>query len=67
MEKHSVKSGQNVIIIDDLIATGGSARAAGNLVEQCGGRVLKYLFVVELVELDGKAALRAPCYSVLQF
>ncbi|CAG8493900.1 12713_t:CDS:2 [Ambispora gerdemannii] len=67
MEKDAVKPGQNVIVVDDLIATGGSAAAAGKLVNLSGGKVLKYLFVIEAVELNGAAVLNAPLYSVLKY
>jgi len=48
MQEGSIKSGSNVIIIDDLIATGGSAKAAGELVEKCGSTVIENLFVIEI-------------------
>ncbi|CAG8444047.1 9667_t:CDS:2 [Ambispora leptoticha] len=67
MEKDAMKPGQNVIVIDDLIATGGSAAAAGILVNSFGAKVLKYLFVIELIELKGADVLNAPLYSVLKY
>ncbi|KAJ1537892.1 adenine phosphoribosyltransferase, partial [Cladochytrium tenue] len=67
MQTGAVKPGQNVVVLDDLIATGGSAKAAGELVAKNGGKVVEYVFFVELTALKGAAALEAPVYSVLKF
>ena len=53
-----MKPGQKVVIIDDLIATGGSAEAAAKLVEQLGGQVVKMVFVMELAGLKGREKLK---------
>ena len=53
----AVKPGQKVVIVDDLIATGGSAEAAAKLVEQLGGSVVKMVFVMELAGLEGRKRL----------
>ena len=53
----AIKSGQKVVIVDDLIATGGSAEAAVKLVEQLGGKVVKMIFVMELAGLKGREKL----------
>ena len=53
----AVKPGQKVVIVDDLIATGGSAEAAAKLVEQLGGEVVKIIFVMELAGLEGRKKL----------
>ena len=50
----AIKPGQKVVIVDDLIATGGSAEAAVKLVEQLGGKVVKMIFVMELAGLKGR-------------
>lgn len=57
MHKDAIKPGQRVILIDDLIATGGTMRAGAELVEELGGTVVKMLFLVELAGLNGRAAL----------
>lgn len=57
MHSDSLKPGQRVIIIDDLLATGGTAAAAGRLVERLGGVVAGYGFLVELAFLDGRKVL----------
>ncbi|KAF7776224.1 hypothetical protein Agabi119p4_4617 [Agaricus bisporus var. burnettii] len=66
MQVDAIKPGQNVIVIDDLIATGGSAKAAGELVKQQGGKTLEYLFIIELLFLKGSSQLDAPSYSIIQ-
>ncbi len=58
IHKDAVKPGQKVIIVDDLIATGGSAEAAAKLVEDLGGQVVKMLFVMELAGLKGREKLK---------
>lgn len=50
----------------DLIATGGSASAAGTLIEKAGGKTLEYLFVISLPFLKGEEKLNAPSYSLIQ-
>ena len=57
MHVDAVKPGQKVVIVDDLIATGGSAEAAAKLVEKLGGQVVKMLFVMELAGLEGRKKL----------
>lgn len=57
MHKDSIKPGQKVVIVDDLIATGGTIEAAAKLVEQLGGEVVKILFLLELAGLEGRKKL----------
>ena len=66
MQREAIKDGQSVIVVDDLMATGGSAGAAGSLVKQSGGKLLGYVFLMELGFLNGRAKLDAPCYTVLK-
>ena len=54
----AIRPGQRVIIVDDLMATGGSAEAAAKLVEDLGGQVVKMLFVMELAGLKGRERLK---------
>ena len=58
MHKDSIKPGQKVVLIDDLIATGGTIKAAAELIEQLGGEVVKMCFLMELAGLNGRAALK---------
>ena len=57
MHKDSIKPGQKVVIIDDLIATGGTIEAAIKLIEQLGGEVVKVVFLMELAGLKGRVRL----------
>lgn len=58
MHKDSIKPGQKVVIIDDLIATGGTVEAAVRLVEELGGVVVKIVFLMELEGLKGREKLK---------
>ena len=58
MHKDSIKPGQKVVIVDDLIATGGTIEAIIRLIEQLGGEVVKICFVMELAGLKGREKLQ---------
>lgn len=57
MHRDSIKPGQKVVLIDDLIATGGTIEAAAKLVEELGGEVVKIVFLMELAGLKGRERL----------
>ncbi len=57
MHDDAVSHGQRVLIVDDLLATGGTARATMDLVKRQGGRVHALAFLIELVALNGRAKL----------
>lgn len=57
MHKDSIKPGQKVAVIDDLIATGGTVEAAVKLIEELGGEVVKIVFLMELAGLKGREKL----------
>ena len=57
IHEDAVKKGQRVLIVDDLLATGGTARAAADLVRTIGGTVHALAFLIELVALDGRSRL----------
>lgn len=57
IHKDAIKPGQKVVIVDDLIATGGTIEAIVKLVEQLGGEVIKIVFVMELEGLEGRKKL----------
>lgn len=57
MHKDSIKPGQKVVLVDDLIATGGTIQAAADLVESLGGEVVKIIFLMELAGLKGREKL----------
>lgn len=68
MHKDSILPGQKVVIIDDLIATGGTIEAITKLVEQLGGEVVKILFLMELEGLEGRKRLsHYPVNSVIRY
>ena len=58
MENDSVKPGQRVLVVDDLLATGGTIGATIDMVEQMGGKVVGAAFLIELKELEGRKHLR---------
>lgn len=58
MHEDAVQRGQNVLIHDDLLATGGSADAAAELIKKCGGNVYGFNFLVELEFLNGQQKLQ---------
>ena len=53
IQKNAINKDQRVVICDDLLATGGTAKAAAELVERIGGQVTGFAFIVELTELNG--------------
>ncbi|MBR2403270.1 MAG: adenine phosphoribosyltransferase [Lachnospiraceae bacterium] len=57
IHKDAIKPGQKVVVVDDLIATGGTIEAAIKLIEQLGGEVVKVLFLIELAGLNGREKL----------
>jgi len=68
MHEDGISAGQRVLIIDDLLATGGTARAMCKLVEQAGGKVVELAFIVELTFLHGKDKLKEwNVFSLIQY
>ena len=63
IHKDSISAGEKIIIIDDLIATGGTAEAAAKLVEKSGGEVSSFIFVINLFDLGGKKLLEQKGYK----
>ena len=63
IHKDSILNNEKVIIIDDLIATGGTAEAAAKLVEKSGGKVSGFVFVINLFDLGGKKLLEKKGYK----
>lgn len=57
IHKDAIQSGDVVLLHDDLLATGGTAKAAINLIEKCGGKVVQLLFIMELSFLNGRKKL----------
>ena len=68
IQKSALKPGQRVLICDDLLATGGTARAAADLVEKIGGKVTGFAFMVELTDLNGMRKLtKYRCESLVKY
>ena len=57
IHKDSINKGENILIIDDLIATGGTAEAGAKLVEISGGKVAGFIFIINLFDLGGNKKL----------
>ena len=57
IQKNLIEKGKNIIVMDDLLATGGTAEAAGKLIREAGGNLIGYVFLVELTELQGRTNL----------
>lgn len=68
MHKDAIRPGQRVLLVDDLLATGGSAKAAATLIEQLGGKVVGVAFLIDLTFLKGVEKLQGyDVFSVIQF
>ena len=64
VHKDSVKKNEKILIVDDLIATGGTANAAAQLVELSGGKVSGFIFVINLFDLGGQDKLKKKSYFI---
>lgn len=68
MHVDAIRRGERVVLIDDLLATGGTAAAASHLIRQLGGDLVDILFLIELGFLSGRQKLaQAPVHAVLTF
>lgn len=68
MHADSIKPGQRAYVVDDLLATGGTAAAAARLVERLGGEICGFGFMVELTFLEGRSALRGyPICALIEY
>ena len=70
VHKDSISSGENILVIDDLIATGGTAEAAAKLIEMSGGKVAGFIFIINLFDLPGNNLLKKKDYfteSLIEF
>ena len=64
IHKDSIDKNDNILVIDDLIATGGTADAAAKLIELCGGKISCFIFVINLFDLNGSDNLIKKGYKV---
>ena len=70
VHKDSISKGEKILVIDDLIATGGTAEAAAKLIEISGGVVAGFIFVINLFDLQGNDLLKKKGYkaeSLIEF
>lgn len=68
MHQDAIRPGEKILIIDDLLATGGTVKAVTDLVKQLGGKIGAIAFVIELVDLKGKEKLKDyPVFSLVKF
>ena len=67
IHEDALRAGERALVVDDVIATGGTAQAAGKLVEALGARVSGYVFLVELTFLDGRAKLDREVLSLIRY
>lgn len=68
IHEDAIAKGERVVIVDDLMATGGTIKAAANLVEKLGGEIVECAFVVELPDLKGRAKLgNRRVFSIIEF
>ncbi len=70
VHKDSIQKKERVLIIDDLIATGGTAEAAAKLIERSGGEVAGFIFIINLFDLPGNKKLKSKSYftkSLIEF
>ena len=68
IQKDIIKEGQRILICDDLLATGGTAKASAKLIEKVGGKISGFAFIIELTELNGIQGInKYDCKSLVKY
>ncbi len=67
VHEDAIEKGENVLIVDDLLATGGTMGAIIELVKRLGGNIIEVAFIVELDFLNGRKRLDVPVYSLIHY
>ncbi len=68
IQKDILKTGERVLLCDDLLATGGTAKASAKLIENVGGKIVGFAFIIELVDLGGiKGISKYNCKSLVKY
>ena len=67
VQRGAIPAGARVLIVDDLLATGGTMKAAVSLVKAAGGEVLGCMTLIEIAELEGYKNVEAPTYTLLRY
>jgi len=66
-QEYSLEYGQRVVIVDDLLATGGTAHATVDLIEKAGGTVAAVMFAMELKDFGARKKFKVPVYSLISY
>ena len=68
MHRDDTNKGDRILIVDDLLATGGTAKATGNIIKKLDGKIVSYAFLIILKFLNGNQLLKpAPVFSILEY
>ena len=67
VHKDAIEKGSRVLMVDDLLATGGTMEGSSKLIEKVGGIITGYAFVIELIDLKGRSRLDKPVFSLVSF
>lgn len=67
IQEKSLTAGLNCVLVDDLLATGGSLKTAIKLIQKCGGNVISSAVIIELNDLGGRQHISSPVYSLVQY
>ena len=67
IQEQAIQKGDRILLHDDVLATGGTAKAACNLIEQLGGTVVQCNFLIELLFLKGRSGIEAPIATLMTY
>ena len=67
VHQDAIKAGSRVLMVDDLLATGGTMEGSSRLIKKAGGIIIGYAFIIELIDLKGRTRLDKPVYSLVSF
>ena len=67
VHQDAIEPSSKVLMVDDLLATGGTMEGSSRLIEKAGGIIVGYAFVIELIDLKGRNRLHKPVYSLVTF
>ena len=67
MHEDAIQEGENILVVDDLLATGGTMEAIIELVKKLGGNIIEAAFIVELEPLNGRKKIDAPVFSLVKY
>ena len=67
VHRDAIESGSRILMVDDLLATGGTIEGSSRLIQKAGGIITGYAFVIELIDLKGRYRLDKPVYSLVNF